>query len=385
MKILLINYEYPPLGGGGSIEAQDLAEQLARTHEVFVLTTGFQGLPRKEIRNGVKIYRVPVLGRTDLPTASTISLVSFFPSAFICGLFLLPRIKPNVINAHFAVPSGLPAAFLAKIFRIPFVLTLIGGDIYDPSKGISPHRHALLRTTIRRIMRCANKITAISHDTKERAIRYYQAPEGIEVIPLGFVAPKIPQTSFLSSDAAEQTEGHQIKFVSIGRLVARKGYFDLLRAFASLQNGNVLLQIIGDGPLFPELKAEARKLGIEHKLILHGRVSEEKKYQILSESDIYVSASHHEGFGICFLEAMYAGLPIITTNIGGQTDFLVPGRNAVLVNVGDTAKLAKVMEQFIADKNLRDTMGVTNKKDVENFYIENTAKRFELIFQDLAG
>ena len=122
MKILLINYEYPPLGGGGGIETQDLAQELALHHEVHVLTTGYQDLPARELKNGVAIYRVPVLGRMDLPTATLISLVTFFPAAFIYGLFLIPKIRPQVINAHFAVPSGLPAAFLAKIFKIPFVL-----------------------------------------------------------------------------------------------------------------------------------------------------------------------------------------------------------------------------------------------------------------------
>lgn len=378
MKILLINYEYPPLGGGGGIEVQDLAEQLAKTHEVTVLTTGFHNLPHKETRNGVKIYRVPVFGRTDLPTASTVSLVSFFPFALVYGLFLVPRIKPNVINAHFVVPSGLPAAFLAKIYKIPFVLTLIGGDIYDPSKGISPHRHAILRWTIRRIMRCADKITAISHDTKERAIRYYQAPEGIEVIPLGLVPPKA-----LVAETSVKEVSDKINFVSIGRLVARKGFFDLFRAFASMENKNAVLHIIGDGPLYPELRAEIKSLGVEERIIMHGRATEEEKYDILKISDIYVSASHHEGFGICFLEAMYAGLPIIATNVGGQTDFLVPGRNAFLVNVGDIQKISKAMDQLVADIEMSKNIGVTNKKDVENLLIENTTKRYEIIFQDL--
>jgi glycosyltransferase involved in cell wall biosynthesis len=379
MKILLINYEYPPLGGGGSIEAQDLAEQLAKTHEVFVLTTGFHNLSRKETRNGVKIYRVPVFGRMDLPTASTISLVSFFPSALIYGLFLVPKIRPSVINAHFAVPSGLPAAFLAKIYKIPFVLTLIGGDIYDPSKGISPHRHGLLRFIIRRIMRCADKITAISHDTKERAIRYYQAPEGIEVIPLGLVPP----TSILGTGDRVKDESGKTHFVSIGRLVARKGYFDLFRAFASMENKNTNLHVIGDGPLLPELRMEISKLGVTDRIEMHGRATEEQKYQILKQSDVYVSASHHEGFGICFLEAMYSGLPIITTNIGGHTDFLIPGKNAMLVNVGDINKLSKAMDQLVVDLAMRKTIGEANKKDVENFLIENTTKRYELIFQEL--
>ena len=389
MRILIINYEYPPLGGGGGIEVRDLAEQLAKTNAVFVLTTGFHNLPPKETLNGVKIYRVPVLGRMDLPTATTRSLISFFPSAFLYGLFLVPKIKPQVINAHFVVPSGLPAVFLARLYKIPFVLTLIGGDVYDPSKGISPHRHAILRWIIRKIMKRADKITAISHDTKERAIRHYNAPEGIEVIPLGFVPPKVigvdqAEKDFNPGNFSLDGSGLKINFVSIGRLVAQKGYFDLLRAFAALQNENAVLYIIGDGPLLPELNFEIKKLGIESRVHMRGRVSDEDKYRMLRGSDIYVSASHHEGFGICFLEAMYAGLPIVSTNIGGQTDFLVPGRNAFLVNVGDLVKITRAMEQLCNDGIMRKTMGKDNKKDVENFLIQNTTKRHELIFQELA-
>jgi len=381
MKILLINYEYPPLGGGGGIETQDLAVELALHHQVYVLTTGFGNLPAKEIKNGVTIYRVPVLGRTDLPTATLISLVTFFPAAFFYGLFLIPKIRPQVINAHFAVPSGLPAAFLAKIFKIPFVLTLIGGDIYDPSKGISPHRHAIMRWTIRKIMLCADRLTAISHDTKERAIRHYRANEGIEVIPLGFVPPaEYPSEVKNSVDYMSEKPLH---FVTIGRLVPRKGYFDLLRSFAQMDDKKAMLEIMGDGPLFLEMKDEISKLGIDNRVILHGRVSDQKKYDILKQADIYVSTSHHEGFGICFLEAMYAGLPIIAPNIGGQSDFLASGRNALIVAVSDLEKITKVMNQMASDSNLRREMGENNKKDVEKYLIYNTAKSYELIFEDI--
>lgn len=381
MRILLINYEYPPLGGGGGIETQDLAVELARRHQVYVLTTGYGNLPSKETINGVKIYRVPVLGRTDLPTATLVSLITFFPAAFIYGLFLVPKLRPQVINAHFAVPSGLPAAFLAKIYRIPFVLTLIGGDIYDPSKGISPHRHAIMRMTIRRIMRCADRLTAISHDTKERAIRYYQAIEGIEVIPLGFVPPE--GSSLEVKNTVDYMSEKPLHFVTIGRLVPRKGYFDLLRSFAKMDDKKAVLDIVGDGPLFAEMKEEITKLGIEDRVVLHGRVSDEKKYEILSQADIYISTSHHEGFGICFLEAMYAGLPIIAPNIGGQSDFLASGRNALIVAVGDLEKITKAMNQMATDDNLRKEMGENNKRDVEKYLIHNTAKSYELIFEDI--
>lgn len=378
MKILIVIYEYPPLGGGGSIEARDLAEELAKENEVTVLTTGFHNLPRKETRNGVNIYRVPVFGRMDLPTATTRSLVTFFPSALIFGLFLLPKLKPNVINAHFVVPSGLPAAILSKLFGIPFVLTLIGGDIFDPSKGISPHKHAVLRWVIRNVMKCANRITAISHDTKERAIRYYKAPEGIEVIPLGLVSPGKQEYC-----GSEKLPKKTIDLVTVGRLVSRKGYFDLLRAFAEIENKNTTLNIIGDGPLLPELNVEIKKLSISERVKMLGRVSDDDKYKTLCQSDIYVSTSHHEGFGICFLEAMYAGLPIVSTNIGGQTDFLMPGVNAILVGVRDLEKIKSAINLLIKDEQMRKRMGEKNKKDVENFLIENTTKRYQLIFNDL--
>jgi len=382
MRILFINYEYPPLGGGGGIETQDLAQELAPHHQVYVLTTGYQDLPSKELKNGVSIYRVPVLGRTDLPTATLISLITFFPAAFFYGLFLIPKIRPQVINAHFAVPSGLPAAFLAKIFKIPLVLTLIGGDIYDPSKGISPHRHAIMRWTIRRIMHCADRLTAISHDTKERAIRYYQAGEGIEVIPLGFVPPIEPSLE-VKKEENEVLGEKPLRFATIGRLVPRKGYFDLLRSFAQINDKNAVLDIMGDGPLLLEMKEEISKLGINERVVLHGRVSDQKKYEILKQADIYVSASHHEGFGICFLEAMYAGLPIIAPNIGGQSDFLVLGRNALIVAVSDLEKITKAMNQLVEDTELRKAIGENNKRDVEKYLIQNTAKSYELIFEDI--
>ncbi len=376
MKILIINYEYPPLGGGGGIETKDLAVELAKKHEVHVLTTAYRGLPAKEVSGNVIIHRVPVLARKSLPTATLTSLVTFFPAALIYGLFLLPRIRPDIINSHFVIPSGLPAVILSTLFRVPFVLTLIGGDIYDPSKGISPHRHSFLRFVIKRIMRRADKITAISHDTKERAIRYYNAPEGIEVIPLGFVPPILNEKVELKKDG-------KTHYVSIGRLVPRKGYFDLLKAFSLMKNKKAELHIIGDGPLLDELRSESDKLGIASQVVLHGRVDEQEKYSILKRCDVYVSASHHEGFGICFLEAMHAGLPIISTNIGGQTDFLVPGKNAYLVPVHDIEKISLLMDKLAQDEAERRKMGDQNGKDVENYYIENTTRRYELIFNDL--
>jgi glycosyltransferase involved in cell wall biosynthesis len=144
-----------------------------------------------------------------------------------------------------------------------------------------------------------------------------------------------------------------------------------------------VLDIIGDGPLLAEMKEEISKLDISNRVVLHGRVSDQKKYEILKQADVYVSASHHEGFGICFFEAMYASLPIIAPNIGGQSDFLASGRNALIVAVGDLEKITRAMNQLASDNNMRKEMGENNKRDVEKYLINNTAKSYELIFEDI--
>ena len=381
MRILLINYEYPPLGGGGGIETRDLAEELAKRHTVHVLTMWYQGLLKEETRNGVVIHRVRVWGRTHLPTATLRSMATFVPVAFFRGLTLVRRLRPDLINAHFVVPSGVPAVLLAKLFGLPLVVTLIGGDVYDPSKGVSPHRHALLRVTISWILRQASAITAISQDTKERAIQYHRAPETIEVIPLGLVPPVFSERS---RSSLEDAPGH-FHFITVGRLIPRKGYRDLLQGFARMQETRAVLHIVGEGPLGPELRAECEQLGIADRVRFHGRVTDEEKFQLLRAADAYVSTPLHEGFGISFLEAMVVGLPILATDTGGQTDFLVAGKNALLVPPRRPEQIAHALDWLARDASLRSSMAAANRAAVQRYLIGETARRYEELFQRVRG
>ncbi len=384
MRILIFNFEYPPLGGGGAVATEHIAHYLALRHEVHVVTTMPNDISlRRSLSNLVSIpnlfvHRVPVLSRHNAPTASLISLITFVPSAFILGLRLTKRFHFSVINAQFVIPSGIPAAIISAVRSIPLVISFIGGDIYDPSRSISPHRHWCLRKIIQLVSRQATAFTAISNDTKERAAEIIGHNKNIMVVHLGFEPVSVPLTSRPSLGLPD----HIPLFVSIGRLILRKGYLNLLRSWRLVHEAHLV--IIGDGPQKKDLLDEAARLHLQNKVHFTGYVSDQIKWQILQVADGYVSASIHEGFGLVFLEAMEAGLPIIATKIGGHTDFLQPNVNALLVNSDDIQQLSTAVNQLITDNDLSARLGKNNRETVKLFYPDQTTAKFATILEQTA-
>jgi glycosyltransferase involved in cell wall biosynthesis len=379
VNILIVNYEFPPLGGGGGVACYHIARELAKTHSVDYLTTGHKGLPKFEVVDGINVYRVPVLGRKELSTATLLSMLTFLPSSMAKGIKLCKSNQYDVINTHFVIPSGPTGMFLSKLFKIPIVMSIHGGDIYDPSKKWSPHKHFLLRKVISFLLNHSDKIIAQSSNTKNNASKYYQLHKEITIIPLGFVTPEYIKSTRKDLNLSEE----DIILISVGRLVKRKGYEYAIRAISKLHFKNIKYLIIGDGPEENNLKSLAKSLDVEDKVDFLGFVSEDKKFQYLSISDIYVLSSLHEGFGICLLEAMYCGLPIVSTDNGGQTDFLIDGVNALMVPVEDSDALAEQIKILIDNESLRLQMIEKNKKDITRFYIESIVKEYERSFGDV--
>ena len=348
MRILLVNYEYPPLGGGGGVLTRTLAVELAGGHSVTVLTSRGADVPFESFDDGVHVVRVPVIGRRELARASTASLLSFVPAARRAGRRLVAGASFDVVHSFFAVPSGPAGAAIAARANAPHVLTVIGADIFDPSR-LSPDRFAPLGAAVRRVVRDAEAVTAISTDIAGRATAL-TGRDDISVVACAVEATPVPPPD---RDAVEWKDGEFV-VLTIARLVARKGLETLIAAVGRA-GAPVRLEVVGDGPERARLETLAAAAA-PGRVRFAGSVDAEAKALRLASADAFALVSAHEGFGLVYLEAMNAGLPVIAGNAGGQTDFLRYGENALLVAPGDVEACAAALRRLSEDASLRRTL-----------------------------
>lgn len=377
MRILFCNYEYPPLGGGGGVINAQLAEELARAHSVTVLTSRAMDLEGEEMVSGVRVIRAPVLGRSMTAAANMLSMATYLPSGYVRGRKLLREKQFDVINTHFVLPTGPLGARLATFGKIPNVLTVHGGDLFDPSKASSPHRHALLRAAVRRLLHRASVVVGQSGNTIDNVHQYYAPDLHCELIPLGIRRPTVQQANRADFGFGP---GDTI-LVTVGRLVRRKANDQLIEMIASIPDSSVRLVIIGDGPLRGELQALADARNVSDRVVFAGFVSEEDKQSLLAVSDLYVSTSQHEGFGLVFLEAMAVGLPVVCYDFGGQTDFLENGRTGALVPLNAQEEFLRACRTLLESPEKMTQAATENLRRVEDYFIDNCARRYEALFE----
>lgn len=380
MKILFVNYEYPPLGGGGGIVNAWLAEALAERHDVEVLTSRAFDLPAEETRNGVTIRRCPTVMRRSRANASMLSMASFVVNAVRFARKEMRLEEFDIINTHFAVPTGPVGDRLARRYGLPNVLSVHGGDLYDPSKWTSPHRHAFLRRTIAGLAQRADAVVGQSQNTIDNLHTYYSPSCEAALIPLGIPRPPGPQ----NDRAALGLSADEVLLVTVGRLVARKAAHQLIELVAALKPLPVRLLVLGDGPARESLESQASELGVLTNVTFFGFVDERTKVDLLAASDLFVSSSQHEGFGLVFLEAMAAGLPVVCYDHGGQTDFLDDKTGAV-VSLNDQSALETAVATLIRDEGMRRRIGEHNATEVEKYFIDTCARQYEALFQRLLG
>lgn len=372
-NILMINYEYPPLGGGGGVFNKHLAESLSQRHRVTVITSRFDQQPAFQVVNGVELLRVPVTLRSDPNAASLVSMLSFFPSSLWAGIKLLGQRHFDIIHSMFAVPSAPSGVILSKLHGKPHMLSILGGDIYDPSKKLSPHRTPLLGHATGAVMRNSHGVISLSGDIQQRAHKHYRVDREIDVIHLGIPKPLYKRLHRADFGFRED----DLLLVTVGRLVSRKAVYELIEAIRHLDNPRVKLIVIGDGPQSRQLKQHAAALEVHRQVYFLRDLDDGTKFGVMELSDIFVSASRHEGFGLVFLEAMAVGLPVVSYDSGGQEEFLRDGVTGALVPSSRSELLFEKIRILVDSPKLRHRISQHNRRYIEKFYIERCAQRYE--------
>jgi len=371
MKILLLNSEYPPIGGGAGNASANLARLLARNNELLLLTSHFGDQPRDETCDGVRILRISAL-RRRMDRSNVVEQLAFIAAATFRTLRLVPQFKPNVILAFFGLPCGAVAWIIKKVYGVPYIVSLRGGDV----PGFRPYDfklyHKMAAPFLHMIWHSASAVVANSKGLHELAAAFDPAME-IPIIPNGVDLEKF---------SLPQRDWSAPRLLSVGRLVYQKGFDLAMQALAGLKDLPWTWTIAGDGPQMAVLQAMAAEHGITERIHFLGWQKAGQLKEQYGAADIFLFPSRHEGMPNAVLEAMSSGLPVVATRIAGSEELVVDGETGALVPTEDVGSLRESLRPLLVDGKMRERMGSASRLRVErSFGWQRVADQYQEILE----
>jgi glycosyltransferase involved in cell wall biosynthesis len=374
MRVLVLCYEYPPIGGGGGRVAKTIAEKLVqRGHDVRVQTAGMPHLPKLERVNGVAVHRARSFRRhEDRCTVPEMAL--FLATSFVPTLRQIRAPWPDVVHAHFAVPTGA-LAYAASLFGdVPYVLTVHLGDVPGGFPDQTDRLFRCLKPLTVPIWRRAAAITAVSGHVRELAMRAYGVP--VETIVNGIELP-----SALAHAVALHTP-RQLIFA--GRFVSQKNLLLAVEALAQLRDLNWRATFIGDGPLMSEIRGRVQARGLAERISLPGWQDSASVERAMAESDLFLIPSSAEGLPMAAVQALRHGLAIVGTDIGGLHDVIVDEHNGFRVPVGDVDALAARLRALLEDDAMLLKMRAASWEHARLFDLDAITTQYENVLSRAA-
>lgn len=354
VRVLLATGLYPPEIGGPATYSAELEK----------------GLPGR----GIEVVVVP-FSRVREYWRGVRHLMYFF-------MLLAKGRSVSLIYAQDPVSVGLPAALAAGILGKKFVLKVVGDYAWEQAtqrfgftgtlEEFQTARLDLLPGLFRALERWiagrAVKIIVPSRYVKGIVERWVAGTGKLCVIYNGVAIPEIGLKQVIRG--LLKFQGRLI--VSVGRLVPWKGFEALIRIHARLARTlpDLKLLIIGSGPDREKLEALAASLGVGDSVVFPGALARDVLLRYIRAADVYVLNTSYEGFSHLLLEVSLVGAPIVTTAIGGNTEFIEDGVNGFLVSPDDELALEDKITLLLTDTALRARVATNGKRKAEKFSID---------------
>jgi glycosyltransferase involved in cell wall biosynthesis len=355
-KIILINYEYPPIGAGAGTATYHIARALAHQgHIPIVFTSKYRDMRGLIKEEGILIYRCFTF-RKKKWESNIFEMASFLLSGFLT----LPRIiKDERVDAaiiFFSLPCGPLGLYTHFLFGLPYVVSLRGGDVPGNEPSLDKF-HKFFKPLRRLILK--NSIAVIANSEGLKHLSEKKDPYAVKVIPNGvdfhFFTPR-------------QKTHRVTRFLFVGRFREQKNLFYLLKQMNILSrkiHKNFELHLVGDGPLKAELQKYSRKLSIRNKVFWHSWCDNERLKCYYQNADCLISTSKYEGMSNVLLEAMACALPVVASNVIGNNTLVKHGETGFLFALQRPEEFQKAIFNILNNNDLIYNMGQKARSYVE--------------------
>lgn len=370
LRVLSLNYEYPPIGGGGGNAHKHLLAELAQFYDLHItlVTSTDKSDPYSErLARNVQGHFLP-LPKADLSYWKRSEVIRYLLTHYGFLHSYLKQISFDLCHSFFGFPTGLLAYHFSK--KMPYIVSVRGSDVPGYNARFTAD-YTLLRPLLKRIYRNSRQVVANSHGLK---VLFENQFPGIPsmIIPNGVDTELFSPGNLLSKD--------ELSIVTVARLIPRKGIDVLLQACSVIEKMGIPFQchIVGHGPEETNLKNLASELNLTLKVHFHGRLDKIQISRLLPKCDVFVLPSYAEGMSNAALEAMASGLPLVLTETGGSLE-LING-NGEIVPSGDAMALANSINNLYFHPELLKEMASRSRKLAEQMSWRNVAQQYHDLY-----
>ena len=363
MKILIICHEFPPIGGGAANAAFYIASYLKnKQHEVTVVTSRFKRA--NQAKYNFNIVYLPVL-RKHIDRTSPLELISFAVSGIIYGLGAVRKKKYDVCLAIHGIPSGWIAFVIYKLFKIPYVVSLRGGDV----PGFLPQEYDMLHKKVKILTQLywkdAKSIITNSEGLKELAdITANVLGKKVMVISNGVDCQAFKPDYSLR-------DNRSVRIVYAGRLTLQKGLEGFIEAVKQSKGkirNNFNIKIIGNGYLKGHLENISSELCIKGIVTFSDWMDKEGLILEYKRAHIFILPSFYEGMSNSLLEAMSCGCMVIASDIPGNRSLVKKFENGILFDSNNVLELEEILVSILNNNSsLIEDMGRKSRIIAERF------------------